>query len=160
MPSLTNTGAGALQTMLQSNATVMHGENAAYWQRASESDWQSIEDAAGDAALSQFQVVARDNGLAGGLRTFARNGDFRLYVEDPPTLDLSAADKYLKRRAWAGAWQETARGSSPDSVLLFAVGCVTFSKGHPSRYAQVWQFDPKVANWGIRMLLLTPASAR
>lgn len=160
MPSLTNTGAGALQAMLQSTPAVMGGENADYWQRASESDWRPIAQVAGDAALSQFQVVARDNGLAAGLRTFARNGDFRLYFADPPAMDLSEADKYLDRRSWAGVWQETARGSSADSVLLLAVGSVTLARGHPSRYAQVWQFDPKVANWGIRMLLLIPASGR
>ena len=157
MPSLTNTGAGLLQAMLAPNPMVVRGENGAYWQRASESDWQPIGDAAGDDALSQFQLVARDNGLAAGLRTFARNGDFRLYFVDSPALDLSEADKYLARRSWAGVWQETARGSSADSALLFAVGGVTLARGHPSRYAQVWQFDPKVANWGIRMLLLTPA---
>jgi hypothetical protein len=156
MPSLTNAGAGELLAMLQPNPMVMRGENGAFWQRASESDWQPIGDAAGELALSQFQVVVRDNGLASGLRTFARNGDFRLYFMDPPALNLSEADKYLERRSWAGEWQEIARGRSADSALLLAVGAVTLARSHPSRYAQVWQFDPKVANWGIRMLLLIP----
>jgi hypothetical protein len=159
MPSLSSQGAGALQAMIQPNPAVMRGENAAYWQRASDFNWVPISDTAGDAALTQFQVVARDNGLAGGLRTFARNVDFRLYFIDPPALDLNEADKYLQRRSWAGTWLETARGSTPDSTLLIAVGSVTLARGQPSRYAQVWQFDPKVANWGLRMLLLTPRLA-
>lgn len=117
-------------------------------------DWRSIADPAGDAAISQFQDVARDNGLAGGLRTFARNGDFRLYLEGGSAMELGVANKYLDRRPWAGTWQESARGSSPDSTLLYAVGEVALAKGDVYQYAQVWQFDPKVANWGMKLLLL------
>jgi hypothetical protein len=129
-------------------------ENMSIWEQAADCEWQPIADDVGAQAISQFQDVARDNGLGGGLRTFARNGDFRLYLEGMSAMGLDAANASLDRQPLAGTWRESSRGKSPDSTLLFAIGEISLTRGGHYQYAQVWQFDPKVANWGMRMLLL------
>jgi hypothetical protein len=131
-------------------------ENLSIWERAADCQWRLIADDVGAQAITQFQDVARDNGLGGGLRTFARNGDFRLYVEGMSAMGLGATNAYLDKQPLAGTWRESSRGKSPDSTLLFAVGEVSLTKGGRYQYAQVWQFDQKVANWGMRMLVLRP----
>jgi hypothetical protein len=149
-------GPALLEDMLQSDSMPLKDEYAELWRRAVVCGGRSIADTAGNVALTQFQDIARDNGLAGGLRTFARVSDFRLVLEGVHAMDMGEADQYLKRSAWAGTWRESSRGSSADGTLLYAVGEVALAKGRTYEYGQVWQFDAKVANWGIRLLMLRP----
>jgi hypothetical protein len=122
--------------------------------RQSDCDWQPITQPAGDSAISQFEQVARDNGLAAGLRTFARTHDFLLYGVEAGPMALGAADKYLDGHDVLGVWIDAARGRSADSSLLFSAGEVLLPKGRRVKYVQVWQFDPKTANWGVRLLMI------
>jgi hypothetical protein len=149
-------GSSLIADLLQSQQGFAADENAAIWRSAFECDWRPITDAAGSRAVSQFEDAARDNGLSGGLRTFARNEDFRLYLEGLKAMSLGPANRYLDHHDLEGTWVDNARGVSADSNLLFAVGEVSLSHGRRYQYLEVWQFDPKVANWGIRTLLLRP----
>jgi hypothetical protein len=154
----TNCAAGSslLTALLQSQQAFATDENADLWHTAFECHWRPIADAAGNRAISQFEDAARDNGLTGGLRTFARNGDFRLYLQGMGEMALGRANRYLDHHDMEGAWLDSARGSSADSSVLFAIGEVSLSRGRRYQYVEVWQFDPKVANWGVKMLLLRP----
>jgi hypothetical protein len=149
-------GSSLIADLLQSQQGFAPDENAAIWRSAFECDWRPITDVAGNRAVSQFEDAARDNGLSGGLRTFARNGDFRLYLEGVKAMSLEPANRYLDHHDLKGTWADSARGVSADSNLLFAVGEVSLSHGRRYQYLEAWQFDPKVANWGVKTLLLRP----
>jgi ketosteroid isomerase-like protein len=107
-------------------------------------------------AVSDFQAGAEKAGFAAALRTYARNGDFRFYTDDRPPMDgVPAASNYLGAHPIAGAWNEVARGRAADSTLLYTVGELVDAHGQSTHsYVQIWQYDPKVANWGLRILLL------
>ncbi len=124
----------------------------------------SPSSAAADAvgrATRDFQDTAADDGFPSGLRTYARNGDFRFYAEGEAPMGLAAATVYLSTHKIDGAWQETARGRSADSSLAYSVGELAAAAANKAAYAyvEVWQYDPKVANWGLRILLLRPIPA-
>jgi len=55
-----------------------------------------------------------------------------------------------------GVWGEVARDRSTDSTLLYGVGLLTDGDKHNTShaYVQIWQYDAKVANWGLRVLLV------
>ncbi len=112
-------------------------------------------DAVGHAMLD-FQGTAAADGFAAGLRTYARNGDFRFYAEGEAPMGLGAANTYLTGHPLRGAWTESAHGRAGDSSLAYSVG--EFGEPHKPGYAyvEIWQYDPKVANWGLRILLLSP----
>lgn len=112
-------------------------------------------DAVGRAILD-FQGTAAGDGLPAGLRTYARTMDFRLLAEGEAPLGLAAATTYLSDHSIHGAWTERARGRSADSTLAYSVG--EFGEANKAVYAyvQIWQYDPKIANWGLRILLLSP----
>jgi hypothetical protein len=153
-------GPSQIQAMVQSDPAFEQDENSGIWARAGDCGWQPVSDGAGGRAISQFQDVARDNGLGGALRTFARNDDFRLYIDAMSAMGLGPANSYLDKQPFAGTWREISRGGSADATLLYAVGELSLPKGHVYQYAQVWQFDPKVANWGVRLLLLRPLAGK
>jgi len=112
-------------------------------------------DAVGRAILD-FQVTAAGDGLPAGLRTYARTMDFRFLAEGEAPLGLAAAVAYLSDHPIHGAWTEQARGRAADSSLAYSVG--EFGEANKTAYAyvQIWQYDPKIANWGLRILLLSP----
>lgn len=117
--------------------------------------------AAGDTvnrAISDFQVAAQQNDLGAALRTFARNNDFSLYAEGEPPMALGPATRYLDMRSTpVDHWREVARDHSADSTIAYTVGEFGDAKGRSRMaYVQIWQYDPKVANWGVRMLLIAP----
>jgi hypothetical protein len=115
------------------------------------------EDAPGHA-LSDFQNVARQDDVAAGLRTYARTADFRYYTDGQVPMALGAANRYLTARALRGVWQESVRGRSADASLAYGEGMLTEEDRAGSHtYLQVWQYDPRVANWGLRILLINPA---
>jgi ketosteroid isomerase-like protein len=108
-------------------------------------------------AINDFQLAAQQNGLAAGLRTFARNGDFWLYTEGSPPMAIGAAEPYLDKHSMTGSWRETARDGSADSTLVYTLGELTDANHRISHaYVQIWQYDPRVANWGLRVLLVSP----
>jgi hypothetical protein len=106
-------------------------------------------------ALEAFQAAVRDEGLAPGLRTYARNDGFRLLLQGAVPMDLSGVDRHLKTGSHRGSWQEARRIASRDAVLLFTRG--TFMPAGDTQgaaYAGLWQYDPKVCNWGLRTLFI------
>jgi hypothetical protein len=115
------------------------------------------QDAAGHAA-SDFQDTARTDGIAAALRTYGRDFDFVFFTdEQSPIGGAGAASEYLSDHPIAGAWKEVARGRSADASLMYFVGELTDSSQRGTHaYVQIWQYDPKVANWGLRVLLVNP----
>jgi hypothetical protein len=115
---------------------------------------------AGDAvgrAISGFQNTASQNGFAAGLRTYARDFDFHFYTDGEAPMGLGAANRYFTGYKVPGDWQEAARGRSADSTLAYSVGEIKDAKRRSSHaYVEIWQYDPKVANWGLRVLLVNP----
>jgi hypothetical protein len=113
---------------------------------------------AGDAmglAIGAFQDTARQDGFAPALRTYARTFDFRLYTDREAPMGLAAANGYFTNHAITGMWKEDAHGRSADSSLEYSVGELGDAKQRSSHvYVQIWQYDPKVANWGLRILLI------
>lgn len=115
-----------------------------------------IADDAPGHAVSDFQDGAEKAGFAAALRTYARIGDFRFYTDDRPPMDgVPAASDYLASHPLTGAFRQVARGKSADSTLLYTVGELADSHGQSTHsYVQIWQYDPRVANWGLRILLI------
>jgi ketosteroid isomerase-like protein len=107
--------------------------------------------------MHDFQNTAQQDGLSAGVRTYARNSDFRLYVEGMAALSAAAANRLLSGRPAVGTWSEDGHGRSADSALAYSVGRFLYlKKGGNNAYVQIWQYDSKVANWGLRILLITP----
>jgi ketosteroid isomerase-like protein len=115
-----------------------------------------IAEDAPNHAVSDFQSGAEKAGFAAALRTYARIADFRFYTDDRPPMDgVPAASDYLAAHPVSGAFQEVARGKAADSTLLYTVGELLDSHGQATHsYVQIWQYQPKVANWGLRLLLI------
>jgi hypothetical protein len=108
-------------------------------------------------AMSDFQDTAVQDGFAAGLRTFARTADFRFYTDGESPMGVSPANRYLIARAVVGAWKEDARGRSADSSFAYSVGELLNGQQRSSHaYLQIWQYDPRVASWGLRVLLINP----
>jgi len=107
-------------------------------------------------AISDFQAAVQSAGFAAALRTYGRNGDFRFYTDDRPPMDgVPAASDYLAAHPLTGTFRQIARGSAADSTLLYSVGEIAGSHDLSTHsYVQIWQYDPKVANWGLRILLI------
>jgi ketosteroid isomerase-like protein len=117
-------------------------------------------DAAGHAA-SDFQDTARRDGIAAALRTYGRDVDFVFFTDEQLPIDgAAAASQYLSDHPLKGVWKEVARGRSADASLMYSVGELTNSGQRSTHaYVQIWQYAPKVANWGLRVLLINPLPA-
>jgi ketosteroid isomerase-like protein len=115
------------------------------------------EDAANRAILDFQQTVGQD-GIAAGLRTYARTTEFLLYTDGSMPMGLAAANQQLTEHPILGDWQDTARGRSIDSTLAYSVGILNAARRRRYSYVQIWQYAPRVANWGLRILLLNPLS--
>ena len=82
-----------------------------------------------------------------------------LYVEGEAPMAVTPATAYFAKGWNLVGWREAARGHSADASLLYAVGDVTDTKKNSRHaYVQIWRYDPRIANWGLRVLLLTPLS--
>ena len=113
-------------------------------------------------AIDDCQVVALENGLSASLRTYARLADYRLYFDGEMPMAVDAAAVFLEKRPRVSAWKEVARRRSTDSTLAYTVGEMTGANDKSGyAYAQIWQYDARVSNWGLRALLmgLLPATA-
>jgi hypothetical protein len=107
--------------------------------------------------MGDFQVTAGQDGFPAGLRTYARTTDFRFYTDGEAPMGLAVAHRYLMGHAIPGAWKDKARGRSADSTLAYSVGELGGANQRSSyAYVQIWQYDPRVANWGLRILLISP----
>jgi hypothetical protein len=115
------------------------------------------QDAAGHA-VGDFRDAAERDGLAAALRTYGRNRDFLFYTNAQfPISGVGPASAYLDAHAITGTWIEKARGRSNDSTLEYSVGVLAGRNAQTTHaYVQIWQYDPKVANWGLRVLLVNP----
>jgi hypothetical protein len=131
-------------------------EQATLPKRSAPSSKLVADDAVGHA-ISDFQDTAAQDGFAAGLRTYARDFDFHFYTDGEAPMELGAANRYFVGLKIRGQWQEDTRGRSADSTLAYSVGELKDAKGRSSHvYVEIWQFDPKVANWGLRILLINP----
>jgi len=114
------------------------------------------EDAAGRAVID-FRDAVQQDGFPAALRTYGRNVGFLFYTDDQSPMGIAAASVYLSSHSIAGDWKEDASRRSADSTLEYAVGELTDTHGQSTHaYVQIWQYDPKVANWGLRILLIKP----
>jgi ketosteroid isomerase-like protein len=117
-----------------------------------------IAQGAASRAISDFQQAAEQDDVAAGLRTYARTIDFRFYTEGLAPMGLASANQYLTGQDFR-ARHETLQGRSADSTFAYCLGVVGASASSRHAYVQIWQYDPRVANWGLRILLLNPLSA-
>jgi hypothetical protein len=157
----------ACQWRVQFDGGVSHGapaapelklkpDQAVYTSRDAPASRLISENAAAQT-ISAFQNIVRENDLSAGFRTYARTGDFKFFTDGAAPMDLAAANRYVTAQAILGDWKEDADGRSSDSSLTYAVGVVSDAKQR-NRYAymQLWQYEPRVANYGLRLLLLNP----
>ncbi len=120
---------------------------------------QPAADAAVSQAITDFQGTVGQDGIAAGLRTYARTRDFRFYTDHRAPMDLADANQYFTDHLTLGTCEEGSRIRSADSTLAYCGGVftdVTRRSGHA--YAQIWQYEPRVANWGLRVLLINSLS--
>jgi hypothetical protein len=116
-----------------------------------------IAENAATHAIAGFQDTVLENDWTAGLRTYARTGDFQFCADGEAPMGLAAANRYLAGHTVLAAWKEDANGRSSDSTLAYSVGVLNDSKQRSSHaYMQLWQYEPRVANWGLRILLLNP----
>jgi hypothetical protein len=116
------------------------------------------KDAAG-LAIDAFELVAEQDGVAPALHVYALDFDrgFHLSIDEAPLAEgVGGASSYLSARPLPGYWRDRARERSIDGTLIYAAG----SLEHPlgvlvRRYLQIWQYDPKVANFGLRVLWMS-----
>jgi hypothetical protein len=135
-------------------APKLAAEQAAYVNPGAPPPYLIAENAAGQAK-SDFQVAAEQDGLAAALRTFARTADFQYYTDGETPMALGAANRYLTAHPVDGSWRESVAGRSADASIAYSVGMLLASGREASHtYVQVWQYDPRVANWGLRILLI------
>ena len=103
-----------------------------------------------------FQNVAEHDGVAAGLRTYARNAGFLFFADGEIPMNTAMAVRHLAHYT-VGSWREIRRDRSADSTVAYSVGELTDAwSGTTRTYVQLWQYDPRVANWGLRILLINP----
>ncbi len=109
-----------------------------------------------DGAVGEFEQTAQHDGFAAALRTYALDAGFRLYVDGwPPFEGAGVASAFLESHPLAGAFVPSKRVKSRDGSLVFAVGALVGPAHQPARtYVEIWQYDARVANWGLRLLLV------
>jgi hypothetical protein len=114
----------------------------------------------GDAAsraIATFQQTVQQDGFAAALRTYGRDFDFLFMTDEQSPVGIGEATNYLEAHVMTGAFKEVVRGGSADSSIAYSVGQLTDGSDLGTHaYAEIWQFDPKVANWGLRVLLINP----
>ena len=113
---------------------------------------------AADHAASDFEETVQKDGIAAALHTYGRDLDFVFLTDDQfPFGGAGPAGEYLRDHPVTGAWKEMVRGRSADSALMYSVGELTDTGNRSTHaYVQIWQYDPRVANRGLRVLLVNP----
>ncbi len=116
---------------------------------------QPAADDAASQAITDFQSTAGQDGIAAGLRTYARTRDFHFYTDTRAPMGLADASQYFTEHPILGTCEEKSRIRSADSTLAYCGGVFTAVKRRSAHaYAQIWQYEPRVANWGLRILLI------
>jgi hypothetical protein len=106
-------------------------------------------------AISDFQGTAQGDGFSAALRTYGRNDGFVLYADTELPMGRASADRYLAKRPIVTAWKQDSEGRSADTTLAYSLGEFSDAHGRSRHsYVQIWQYDPKVANWSLRILLI------
>jgi hypothetical protein len=93
------------------------------------------------------------------LRTYARTPDHLFYGDHTGVLRLADANLYFTAHPVLGTFEEKSRVRSADGTLGYCGGVFTDAKrrsGHA--YVQIWQYEARVANWGLRVLLINSLS--
>ena len=112
-------------------------------------------DEAAGRAITDFQGAAQEDGLAAGLRTYARTRDFLFYTDQQAPMGLADANVYFTHHPRLGICREDSRVLSADGSLAYCTGkYADLKQGSTHTYAQIWQYEPRVANWGLRALLI------
>ncbi len=113
-------------------------------------------------SIDEFRSVAKVDGLKAALRTYSLNSGVRFYMDGQAPMDGALPIlRYLSSHTIAGSWKEYVQRGSIDSTLTYAVGEIVDEQGVSSHaYLQVWIYDSKVANWGLRLLLLAVLPVR
>ena len=112
---------------------------------------------AASRAIEEFQRTVQQDGLAAALRTYGRDFDFLFMTDEQSPVGIAEATTYLEAHMMTGDWEEVVRGESEDSSIAYSVGRLKDGSNWGTHaYAQIWQFDPKVVNWGLRVLLINP----
>ncbi len=131
-------------------------DQAVYTSRDAPAQRLIAENAAGQA-VSAFENTVRDDDLSAGFRTYARTGDFQFFTDGAAPMGLAAAIRYSTAEVVLADWKQDADGRSSDSTFTYTVGVVRDAKQRTSyAYMQLWQYEPRVANYGLRLLLLSP----
>ena len=120
---------------------------------------QPAADAAVSQAITDFQSTAGQDGIAAALRTYARTRDFRFYTDTRAPMGLADANQYFTDQPILVTCEEQSRMRSADSTLAYCGGVFTDVRRRSRHaYAQIWQYEPRVANWGLRVLLINSLS--
>ena len=115
--------------------------------------WVCSSDAAVSQAVSDFQGTVRQDGIGPGLRTYARTRDFLLYMDGQAPMALADANRHFTEHPIEGSFEETSRAGSADGSVAYVAGDFTDTKqGVGHAYVQLWQYEARVANWGLRIL--------
>jgi hypothetical protein len=120
-----------------------------------------INGEAGARAIEEFEHIADDEGVAPALHVYALDHGFHAAIDGAPlTRGPGEASVYLTSHPMPGVWRDDTLGHSSDGSLLYASGVLDGGRGRvPLQYLQIWQYDPKVANFGLRLLWLGPAAS-
>ena len=130
------------------------------WAERSAPPQTLIADDSLNQAINDFQGTSGQDGFAAALRTYARTADFCFYTDGEAPLGLAVANHYFSNRVSLGEWNDNARGRSSDSSLAYSVGVLRDTRPRSTyAYVQIWQYSPKAANWGLRILLLNSVEA-
>lgn len=108
------------------------------------------------ATMQDFERTAGAEGLAMALHVYGLDRGFRLVIDRTMAADdAGEASQYLKSHPAPGAWQETQRMRSSDDTLAYVQGVITDAQHRTTRhYVEIWQYDARVANLGLRLLWL------
>ena len=72
-----------------------------------------------------------------------------MLMDGEPPHDLAQGEPRVRKRILRGVWHVAAHGDSSDGSLSYWVGDIG-----GQAYVQIWQYDARVGNWGLRVLLL------
>ena len=112
-------------------------------------------------SMSDFKDTLKEDGFAAGLRTYGRTLDFYFLIDGEAPMGMAAANRYLTAHMMAGEWRERARGLSADSTFAYSVGEIHGAHQRSSHICvQIWQYDPRVVNWGLRLLFISPSMSK
>jgi len=119
-----------------------------------------LEGDAGGRAIDAFGRAAQEDGAAAAMHVYALDRGFHLSIDAAPRTEGTAeASINLSAHTLPGAWRESVRDRSADGTLIYAAGALEDARGAITRrYVQVWQYDPKVANFGLRVLFVSAAA--